>query len=397
MDGDPFSPAGERPLLANRYRVGALVGSGAMAEVYRAYDLKLERPVAIKRFISLTSAVDRVRFDEEARLLAGLSHPGLVTIYDAGLHQHSRHLVMRLVEGPNLHLALSKERPTVDEVLALANRLLPTLAYVHARGIVHRDIKPSNILIDLDGDAYLADFGLARLVDADHITRSGEIVGTAAYLAPEQVRGEPATPASDVYSLGLVLLQCLTGRQEYRGSQAEAALARLTRDPVIPAGLPGELAMLLADMTATDAAQRPSAAECADRFAEFAVSDLSTIPMIPRPRRRRAVFAAAGVLLATAFALALVLRPSGPVDTTAPSPSVATTSTAGTTPVSTTTVTSTGTSTGIVVDDRQPDPTVAGPGPGGPGAGGLPPGQAKKPGPGGPGGGGPPPGKGKHG
>ncbi|EWM10378.1 serine/threonine protein kinase [Kutzneria sp. 744] len=252
MDPDPFSATGERPLLSHRYRIGALVGSGGMAEVYRAYDLKLERPVAIKRFTPPASAIDHRRFEDEARLLAGLSHPGLVTVYDAGQHQNSRYLVMRLVDGPSLHVALSKERPTVDEVVSLAGRLAPTLAYVHSRGIVHRDIKPSNILVDLDGEAYLADFGLARLVDADGITRSGDIVGTAAYLAPEQVRGQKATPASDVYALGLVLLQALTGHQEYQGGQAEAALARLTRDPLIPDWLPVGLAMLLAEMTSAD-------------------------------------------------------------------------------------------------------------------------------------------------
>jgi tRNA A-37 threonylcarbamoyl transferase component Bud32 len=226
MECDPFSAAGQRPLLSRRYRIGALVGSGAMAEVYRAYDLKLERPVAIKRFTATSSAIDRQRFDVEARLLAGLSHPGLVTVYDVGQHQDGRYLVMRLVDDPSLHAALAKERPTVDEVVALANRLLPTLAYVHDRGIVHRDIKPSNILIDLDGEAYLADFGLARLVGSDNITRSGEIVGTAAYLAPEQVRGEPTTPASDVYARGLVLLQCLTGRQEYGGGRRRPRVRR---------------------------------------------------------------------------------------------------------------------------------------------------------------------------
>jgi len=382
MEGDPFGAADKRALLSRRYRIGALVGSGAMAEVYRAYDLKLERPVAIKRFTSTSSAINHKRFDDEARLLAGLSHPGLVTVYDAGQHEGSRYLVMRLVDGPTLHLALARERPTVDEVLAVANRLLPTLAYVHARGIVHRDIKPSNILIDLDGEAYLADFGLARLVDSDSITRSGEIVGTAAYLAPEQVRGEKATPACDVYALGLVLLQCLTGYQEFQGGQAEAALARLTRDPVIPDWLPAELAALLAEMTSADPARRPSSAQCAERFALLGNAEPATMPLPQRPRRSRLV-AAAVALLVTGGALAFTLQDTdSPATTTAPA--VTTTSPAPSTTPATTTATTTVTSSVELAAGQGPDQRD--PGPGGPNH--VPPGQAKKTGP---------PGHGKHG
>jgi serine/threonine protein kinase len=399
MEGDPFSAADKRPLLSRRYRIGALVGSGGMAEVYRAYDLKLERPVAIKRFSSTSSVIDRRRFDDEARLLAGLSHPGLVTVYDAGQHEDSRYLVMRLVDGPTLHLALARERPTVDEVLALANRLLPTLAYVHARGIVHRDIKPSNILIDLDGEAYLADFGLARLVDSDSITRSGEIVGTAAYLAPEQVRGGRATPASDVYALGLVLLQCLTGYQEFQGGQAEAALARLTRDPVIPDWLPAGLATLLAEMTSADPAQRPSSAQCAQRFGELGSADLSTMPLPRHPRRRRLVAAAVG-LLVTGAALAFTLRANEPpATTTAPPATTTTTQTPTTTPATTVPLTS-GPDLAAGVNDAGRPASPGGSGTAGSGTVAtehVPPGQAKKTGPDHGGHGNEPPGNGKHG
>ncbi|MFC0436598.1 serine/threonine-protein kinase [Kutzneria buriramensis] len=379
MDGDPFDATSERPLLSHRYRIGALLGCGGMAEVYRAYDLRLERPVAIKRFTGTSNALDRRRFDDEARLLAGLSHPGLVVVYDAGQFRDSRYLVMRLVDGPTLHAALDRERLTVDRMAALAGRLLPTLAYVHARGIVHRDIKPSNILIGLDGEPYLADFGLARLIGGDSITRSGEIVGTAAYLAPEQVRGQPATPASDVYSLGLVLLQCLTGRQEYQGSQAEAALARLTRDPEIPDGLPGPVALLLADMTHKDPARRPSAVECAERFARLDAVELATIPL-PQPRRRPMGAVLIGAVLAAGGAFALALWPVEPTaETTAPPPA----STSTTSPPTTTTSTSTTTTPATVVVQPQ-DPTDQVP------PSQVPPGQAKNNDHG------PPPGKGKH-
>jgi serine/threonine protein kinase len=389
MDGDPFSATDTRPLLSRRYRVGALLGSGAMAQVYRAYDLKLERPVAIKRFTSTANSIDRRRFEDEARLLAGLSHPGLVTIYDAGRHENSQYLVMRLVDGPSLHVALAKQQPTVDEVLALADRLLSTLAHVHAHGIVHRDIKPSNILVDLDGDVYLADFGLARLVDTDSITRSGEIVGTAAYLAPEQVRGEKATPAADVYALGLVLLQCLTGHQEFQGSQAEAALARLTRDPVIPDWLPGELATLLAEMTAADPAKRPSSAQCAQRVAQHGAVEQSTIPLPHRPRRRRAVAVAAGGVLVAGAALAFALRPvEPPATTTAPPPTA--TSLGPSTPLATTPPTTTSVDLAASTDVADHGGGAGAADGGTPGR--VPPGQAKKTNDHGQ-----PPGKGKHG
>jgi serine/threonine protein kinase len=363
-----------------------------MAEVYRAYDLKLERPVAVKRFAATSSAIDRRRFDDEARLLAGMSCPGLVAVYDAGQHEDTRYLVMQLVNGPTLHLSLTKERPTVDEVLALANRLLPTLAYVHARGVVHRDIKPSNILIDLDGEVYLADFGLARLVDADSITRAGDIVGTAAYLAPEQVRGHKATPASDVYALGLVLLQCLTGRQEYQGSQAESALARLTRDPAIPDWLPRPMALLLAEMTSADPTRRPSTAQCATRFADMAASNPSTLPLPRRRRRHRAVAVAAAGVLVTGVALSLALQPVA-TTTTAPPPAI-TSSTPTTPPAATTTTT---VAPGVDLAARTESDHH---GPGNSSTSGpqhVPPGQAKKDGPDHGGRGAQPPGKGKGG
>lgn len=312
MGGDPFAGEshGERPLLSRRYRIGALVGRGGMAEVYRAYDMQLERPVAVKRFTSTDSAIDLRRFDDEARLLGGLTHPGLVAVYDAGEDAGSRYLVMQLVNGPSLHLALTREPPTVDEVLALGHRLLDTLAYVHRQGVIHRDVKPSNILIDLEGEAYLTDFGLARLADTSGVTPSGEIVGTAAYLAPEQVRGEPATTAIDVYALGLVLLQCLTGQQEFEGPQAEAALARLTRDPVIPDWIPGPVRDQLAAMTSYDPARRPTAEDCAHRWA--ALIEPSTAPMAAPMRRptRRAVAVASAGLLSVGLWLSAVLLPT---------------------------------------------------------------------------------------
>ena len=299
-----LSIGGDR-LLGGRYRLGALVGRGAMADVHRAHDVRLERPVAIKVFSAEGSATDRRRFEDEARLLAGMRHSGLVTVYEAGEDDGVRYLVMQLVDGPSLRAALEREKPTLDEVLALGRQLLPTLAYVHGRGVVHRDVKPSNILLDLEGKAYLADFGLARLVDAAGITKSGEVVGTAAYLAPEQVRGEMATMAVDVYAVGLVLLQCLTGQLEFPGTQSESALARLTRDPVIPGDLPEAIAGLLGEMTSFDPERRPDAEECAARWEGLDAP-------VGRSRRSRVVGVLTAGVLTVGLGLGVVLGAAPP-------------------------------------------------------------------------------------
>ena len=255
-------------VVADRYRLAAPLGQGSMADVYRALDLRLNRDVAIKLFHPGQDAAVRVRFAAEARALARLSHPGLIGIFDAGVTENDRpYLVIQLVDGESLRDRLLAGPLTADEVVTLGRRLAGALAHVHGSGIVHRDIKPSNIVLDEHGVPYLADFGIALLLDAARMTGSNEILGTAAYLAPEQILGDPVGAAADVYSLGLVLLECLTGVLEYPGgSKVESALARLHRPPRIPDGLPAALAGLLTDMTARAAEDRPTAADCASRL-----------------------------------------------------------------------------------------------------------------------------------
>lgn len=255
-------------VVAHRYRIGAPLGQGANANVYRALDLRLNRDVAIKLFHPGQDAAVRVRFAAEAQALARLSHPGLIGIFDAGMTDDDRpYLVMQLVDGESLRDRLLGGPLTSDEVVALGLRLAAALAHVHSHGVVHRDIKPSNIVLDGNGLPHLADFGIALLVDAARMTGSNEILGTAAYLSPEQILGDPVGEPADVYSLGLVLLECLTGQLEYPGvSKVESALARLHRPPRIPDGLPIALDELLTAMTARSAADRPTAAECASRL-----------------------------------------------------------------------------------------------------------------------------------
>ncbi|MFF9132463.1 protein kinase [Streptomyces sp. NPDC014806] len=250
-------------MLAGRYRLDGLIGSGGAADVHRGLDLRLERPVAVKVFRTGADADMEERFPNEALILARLQHPGLVTVYDAGRHDGRPFLVMELIDGPTLKRRIAEGPLTPGATAALGARLARALAHAHEAGIVHRDVKPSNIILDASGRPRLTDFGISRLLDATTHTAPGALVGTAAYLAPEQVLGRSVGPAADVYALGLVLLECLTARLEYDGVPLEAAIARLHRRPVLPQALPRELARLLGDMTALEEADRPSAQECA--------------------------------------------------------------------------------------------------------------------------------------
>jgi serine/threonine protein kinase len=292
-------------LLADRYRLGEVLGTGGVAEVRRARDVVLARDVAVKLFRRGRDATDVRRFDNEIRTLAMLSHPGLVSVYDAGTSGETPFMVLELVEGRTLRDRVAQGPMGVGEVRRLGAALADALAHVHDHGFIHRDVKPSNILLGDDDVPRLADFGLARLADGARMTRADQVVGTAAYLAPEQVRGGKITSAVDVYALGLVLLECLTGHREYEGGEIEAAVARLHRPPVIPDDLPFDLARLLALMTSLSAGRRPTARECADTLLGSGPPTL----VAPIPRRSRGVLAAASVaVLAAAVGTGLVVQ-----------------------------------------------------------------------------------------
>ncbi|WP_022881467.1 serine/threonine-protein kinase [Gryllotalpicola ginsengisoli] len=283
IDEPPRQRAGGDTELAGRYLLREALGRGGMATVYRAWDTKLERDVAVKVFAAddaVGTDQDRIeRREREVRLLAQASHPHLVTLFDAEWADGSAgtgFLVMELIRGDSLRRRLDGRGPDVALAAQLAVELGEALAYLHDEGIVHRDLKPENILLTGRGDgsvtAKLVDFGIAQLVGDERITADGQIIGTAAYLAPEQVAGQQATPAADVYSLGLVLIECLTGRRVFPGAAVESAVARLSSDPVPPAGLPAEWRELLAAMTARDPQRRPAAAEVAQVAAALPVA-----------------------------------------------------------------------------------------------------------------------------
>ncbi len=261
------------PLVLNdRYELRGLIGRGGMAEVQRGFDRVLERPVAVKvMHATLTADVDRRRFESETRLLAGLNDPHLVMVLDAGVDDTAGTprpwLVMELVTGPTLAEQLAAGPLPAGDVATIGADLAAALGHVHAAGIVHRDVKPANVLLTETGAAKLADFGVARLMaEQSDLTNAGHVIGTAAYLAPEQARGLPVTGASDVYALGLVLLEALTGRRAYAGTPTEAAVARLHQSPVIPVSLGAGWVQLLDAMTSFDPAQRPGALEVAARL-----------------------------------------------------------------------------------------------------------------------------------
>ncbi|WP_457964382.1 serine/threonine protein kinase [Arthrobacter sp. D1-29] len=256
-------------VLQERYRVGEVLGHGGMGTVYRGTDLALGRDVALKIFrADVADAAELSRQQSEVRLLARLNHHGLVTLFDAGsLVQGQRDvpfLVMELIPGIDLHRHLRAGPLTGTEAARIGAELSEALQYIHHHEVVHRDVKPANILLARYGSdttirAKLADFGIARMLDGTRHTATNMIPGTAAYLSPEQASGEPVGPPADIYSLGLVLLEALTGKAEFPGPPLEAAVARLSRAPVVPAALGNRWKPLLTAMTARDPDMRPDA------------------------------------------------------------------------------------------------------------------------------------------
>jgi serine/threonine protein kinase len=297
----------ERPPaeLAGRYEVGRLIGSGGTARVYRAYDLRLDREVAVKIYDRGAVAQDQRRRLREMSIQGSIAHPGVVALHDSGTEHGRTFLVMQLVEGENLAERLLGGPLTTDEVTALAAGLAEGLAHVHALRVVHRDLKPANVFLSADGPL-IGDFGIAHALDTTHITGTGVIPGTAAYLAPEQVAGQPAGPPADVYALGLILLECLTGEREYQGTMVEAAMARLTRAPRIPDTLPPALTNTLRRMTRREPADRPTAAEVL-QLLRTPPSTLSSAAPAGRPARHFRTVLAAALTTAAAATVAAVL------------------------------------------------------------------------------------------
>jgi len=248
-----------------------------MGAVYRALDVRLDRPVAVKVLVQVAGA-DEVRFHAEVRTLARLAHPNLVRLLDAGEADGRLYLVMELIEGETLAARLARGALGENETARIGAGVAAALAYVHAAGIIHRDVKPANILLDGDGRAHLADFGIARLVDTTGLTATGLALGTPAYLAPEQVQGGDVGPAADLYALGLVLIECLSGRRAFPGTVSEMTAARLVREPAIPPQLDAGWRNVLAAMTAVSPTARIDAPVAARELSDRERSPTAVSP-----------------------------------------------------------------------------------------------------------------------
>ncbi len=241
----------EAGTLSGRYETGERLGSGGMSNVYKATDLILERTVAVKVLAEHLSDDERfiARFRREALAVAKLIHPNIVQVYDTGVDEGRHYIVMEYVEGRSGAQSLQPQGPVGPELAAESGiQACAGLDYAHRRGIIHRDVKPGNLMVvggPVGGGEMtvkLTDFGIARAIEQTRITQVGSVVGTAAYLAPEQVRGEEATPATDVYALGVVLYQFLTGRLPYEGSSlAELAVRQQNEKPLPPTTYNGEV------------------------------------------------------------------------------------------------------------------------------------------------------------
>ena len=263
------------------YEIVAPLGAGGMGEVYRARDTQLKREVALKVLpAAFTNDADRLaRFQREAELLATLNHPHIAAIYGLERAEASTALVLELVEGETLADRIARGPVPLDEALPLARQISEALAAAHDRGIVHRDLKPSNIKVRDDGTAKVLDFGLAKALEGpsgDHaggtalslsptvtsptMTTAGVILGTAAYMAPEQARGRPVDRRSDLWAFGCVLYEILTGRKAFPGDDvAETLAAVLKQDPdfsALPAATPLEVRRLLRRCLSKDPARR---------------------------------------------------------------------------------------------------------------------------------------------
>ncbi len=354
-------------VIGGRYELRERLGSGAMSEVWLADDRKLERSVALKL---LAPHADNRRFEREARAAAALSHPNIARIYEYGEAEGRPYMALEFLPGGTLEERLRGGRPLPDqETERIARQLAAGLAHAHAHGLIHRDLKPANILFDEEGRAKIADFGIARLEGIDTLTEAGTVMGTAAYISPEQAAGETASAASDVYSYGVVLFRLLTGRLPFEADSplGIAAMHRTHEPPPITSlrpDAPPEIAALATAAMAKDPRLRPADGaallSALDGTAPTSVlaappepAETMVIPGAPRPPRGRrwwpaAVVAGAILLAGAGVAAAVLLRDdSGGAATTAATTTRPRPTTSATTPTTTapaTTEATTGTS-----------------------------------------------------
>ncbi|MDO3647479.1 protein kinase domain-containing protein [Nocardia mangyaensis] len=276
-------------MIADRYRLQRLIATGGMGQVWEAMDTRLDRRVAVKVLKTEFSAdpTFRQRFRTEARTTAQLNHSGIAGIYDYGETTdpsggETAYLVMELVQGEPLNAVLNRMgRLSVIQGLDMLEQTGRALEVAHLAGVVHRDVKPGNILVTPTGQVKITDFGIAKAVDASPVTKTGMVMGTAQYIAPEQAVGEDATAASDVYSLGIVGYEALAGVRPFTGEGAITVAMKHVRDapPPMPADLPANVHELIAITMAKDPTQRySSGGEFADAVAAVRAGHMPPVP-----------------------------------------------------------------------------------------------------------------------
>jgi eukaryotic-like serine/threonine-protein kinase len=302
----------------SRYSVERTLGRGGMATVELALDEQLGRRVAVKRLFASLAGDDvfQTRFLREARMAAGLSHPNLVAVYDVGEDDGLPYIVMEYVEGETLAELMARTGPMEpDRAVDLLLQICAGLEHAHAAGLVHRDIKPQNLLVRSDGVAKIADFGIARTHQATQLTQAGTVLGTAAYLAPEQAAGERVTAAADIYSLGAVAYELLSGRPPYQ-FESLADLAVAQQQPPAPLeGVPPELNRAVLHALSADPQARPRSAAAFARELAQASPEAPTEALPPpqvtaevasKPARTVHISRRAMIVIAAVLATALI-------------------------------------------------------------------------------------------
>jgi eukaryotic-like serine/threonine-protein kinase len=315
-------------LSAGRYRIERELGRGGMATVFLAHDEELERPVAVKLLAEHLAGDEdfRARFVREARLAGRLSHPNIVRVYDAGETDGRPFIVMEYVAGTSL---ADTGRLPAARVVKLGVQACAGLQHAHDAGLVHRDVKPANLLVRTDGVLKVADFGIARAAESTRHTQIGTLLGTAAYLAPEQIGGDDATPSSDLYSLGAVLYELLAGRPPYSFSSLAELAAKQSEGMIEPVGdlapgVPREVEAAVMHALARDPQFRPPSAtalgeELAASPVEHPTQPLAAPRKVSLPRQRTAVWLVGAVVVA-ALAVALGLAGLGGGSSSPPPP-----------------------------------------------------------------------------
>ena len=319
-----------------------------MSEVRRGEDTLLGRPVAVKLLLDYGDPRSVARFQQEAQILARLHHPNVISVFDTGVDGGDRFIVMELVEGPTLRELLDTEgRLAPERAAEIASRLASALAFAHGKAVIHRDVKPSNVLLPPDGGVKLADMGIARLLSPEALTATLSVRGTALYISPEQVRGDRVDHRADLYSLGCVLFEMLTGRTPFEGDLAALSYAH-THTPAprvrsIDPSVPAAMDELVAEMLEKDPAQRPPTGEVVERSLTAALRPDAVVPIAstermqpppsptprppaggrrrPRPKTRPlVVIAVCGLAVLFSIALLASRQPDGRTDASQRSP-----------------------------------------------------------------------------